>query len=138
MTADPPAPMAMEGDRSEGPPYRHARWNDEGSPPAPPAAHPVKDIVLPLAVVIGLLANALLAGIAWGRIGQRMDTNEATDGRQNSQIEKLDERFMDLRDGVRDLTRDLVEDRRKFDGLEDYTRGRIDRLPYHPAPSPRR
>jgi hypothetical protein len=92
----------------------------------------MREVVLPLAVVIGLIVNALLVGTAWGRLGQRLDTNEALDAAQGSRIEKVEERVQTLRDTLRDLTRDRLEDRKEFDKLEDYTRGRVDRLPYHP------
>lgn len=104
-------------------------------PPAPP--HPVKDVVLPLAVVIGLIANALMIGVAWGRFGQRMDTYETIQSSHAGRIEKMEEREQALRDRVRDVERDNKEADRRFFLLDDYTRGRIDRLPYKPPPPAR-
>jgi hypothetical protein len=97
----------------------------------------MREVVLPLAVVIGLIVNALLVGTAWGRLGQRLDTNDAVDASQTSRIEKSEERLQTLRDTVRDLSRDAQEDRKNFLQLEDYSRGRIDRLPYHSPPTRR-
>lgn len=142
MTADPPmpTPLAMEGERVDMDGtgnFRQRRWDDE-RPPPPPQPHPVKDIVLPLAVVIALIANALFVGVAWGRFTERQAINEALDSVQSASLKEHDKQLLDLRDAVRDLARDRAEDRKEFILLEDYTRGRIDRLPYHPAPSPRR
>ncbi len=139
MTAEPTAPAMMEGDRArdlEGTgSFRHRRWDDDDRPPPPPPPpHPVKDIVLPLAVVIGLLANALMIGVAWGRFSQRMDTYEASQQRQDQRITKAEEGVLSLRDRMHDVERDIKEAERRFLLLDDYTRGRIDKLPYH-APS---
>lgn len=144
MTADPPvqAPIAaMEGDERqrdlEGTGNFRRRWED--APPAPPtpAQHPVKDIVLPLAVVIGLIANALMIGIAWGRFSQRMDTYEGVQASQDQRITKTEEEVLRLRDRLRDAERDIDDGERRFLLLDDYTRGRVDRLPYK-APPPAR
>jgi uncharacterized protein HemX len=98
--------------------------------------HPVKDVVLPLAVVVGLIANALVIGVAWGRFSQRMDTYEAAQVNHTRRIEKMEEKEQAMRDRVRDLERDAKESERRFWLLDDYTRGRIDRLPYKtPAPA---
>lgn len=32
-----------------------------------------REVVLPLAMVIGLIANVLVVGVAWGRLGERLD-----------------------------------------------------------------
>ena len=104
-------------------------------PPAPP--HPVKDVVLPLAVVIGLIANALMIGVAWGRFSQRMDTYESVQSNHSTRIEKIEQREQDLRDRVRDVERDNKEADRRFMLFDDYTRGRIDRLPYKSPPPSR-
>lgn len=100
-------------------------------------SHPVKDIVLPLAVVIGLVANALLIGIAWGRITARVEQVEATVTTALAKNLEQDRSITDFRDRMHDLERDVKEDERRFQLLDDYTRGRIDRLPYK-APSPAR
>jgi len=138
MTADPPVPIAMEDRRlEETGSFRHRRWDDEGPAPPPPPQHPVKDIVLPLAVVIGLLANALMIGIAWGRFSQRMDTYEGVQSTLVQRLTKAEEAALALRDRMRDAERDIDENERRFLLLDDYTRGRVDRLPYK-APPPAR
>jgi hypothetical protein len=99
--------------------------------------HPVKDIVIPLAVVIMLCANALLIGIAWGRITARVEqvaTDVTTEHQKN---DAQDRSILDLRDRMHDAERDLKENDRRFNLFDDYTRGRIDRLPYK-APPPAR
>lgn len=98
---------------------------------------PMKDVVLPLAVVLGLVGNALFVGIAWGKLTQRQDTQETRSLAQEKRLDSLSEQYQVLRDKVRDLDRDASEHREDFKLLEDYTRGRIDRLPYHAPPSTR-
>ena len=102
------------------------------------APHPVKDIVLPLAVVVALITNALMVGIAWGRLGQRLDTLDTGQREHREAIQALQRQNQETRDRLRDLERDAIEDRKDFDFLEDYTRGRIDRLPYKAPPAARR
>lgn len=97
--------------------------------------HPVKDIVLPLVVVLALVANALMVGISWGRFSQRLDTIDLLMGQQDRRVESLEKGAQDLRDRVHDVEREAIEDRKGFQGLENYTRGRIDRLPWHPPPA---
>lgn len=99
--------------------------------------HPVKDIVIPLAVVITLLANALLVGIAWGRITARVEQVEGAVAGEHNRNGDQDRALLELRDRMHDAERDIKEDERRFGLLDDYTRGRIDRLPYK-APSPAR
>lgn len=103
----------------------------------PEGQNPMKDIVLPLAVVIGLVGNALFVGIAWGRLTMRQEAAETRLGSAEGRLNGLADKHDALRDKVRDLERDAEEDRKDFRLLEDYTRGRIDRLPYN-APSSRR
>jgi hypothetical protein len=140
MTADPPVPLAMEGERVDlegtGSSFRHRRWDDDGRP-APPPPHPVKDIVLPLAGVIALIANALLVGISWGRFSQRMETYEGVQTVLERRITKAEEQALELRDRVRDAERDIKDGDRRFLLLDDYTRGRVDRLPYKSPPPAR-
>lgn len=99
--------------------------------------HPVKDIVLPLAVVVALITNALMIGVAWGRLGQRLDTLDSGQREQREALKDLGETDQAIKDRLRDLERDASEDRKDFQLLEDYTRGRIDRLPYHAPPARR-
>jgi hypothetical protein len=99
--------------------------------------HPVREIVLPLVVVLGLIGNALIIGVAWGRFSQRMDTYESGQVEVKEKNRQQDEKIESQRDRLRDLERDAIEDRKTFNLFEDYARGRIDRLPYHPPPSRR-
>lgn len=100
-------------------------------------SHPVKDIVLPLAVVIGLVGNALMIGVAWGRISSRVDVVERGYHDERSRNNDQDQGIQTLRDRMHDAERDIKEDQRRFLQLDDYTRGRIDRMPYK-APPPAR
>lgn len=101
------------------------------------ASHPVKDIVLPLAVVIGLVGNALYVGSWGGRTGQRLDSIDQRLSEHSKELEKTSEVLSSIKERLRDLERDRDEDRRNFLLLEDYTRGRIDRLPYRAPPARR-
>lgn len=103
----------------------------------PPTEHPVKDIVIPLAVVIALLSNALLIGIAWGRITSRVEQVESGIAVEHAKNSDQDRSIGDLRDRMHDAERDLKEDEKRFQVFDDYTRGRIDRLPYKPPPPAR-
>lgn len=101
--------------------------------------HPVREIVLPLAVAVGLIVNALMVGISWGRMGQRMDTIDQSQARQAETLKNVNESLQNLRDRVHDLERDAKDDRKDFDALDLFTRGRIERLPWHmPGPRPPR
>ena len=102
-----------------------------------PTEHPVKDIVIPLAVVLTLIANALLVGIAWGRITARVEQTENGIAIEHGKNSDQDRSIMDLRDRMHDVERDIKEDDRRFGLLDDYTRGRIDRLPYKSPPPAR-
>jgi len=99
--------------------------------------HPVREIVLPLAIVIGLLGNALLIGVSWGRFTQRLDILDQRQEVQSGVLDGHGKAIQDTKDRVHDLERDIKEDERRFLLLDDYTRGRIDRLPYK-APPPSR
>jgi hypothetical protein len=99
--------------------------------------HPVKDIVIPLAVVIMLCANALLIGVAWGRITARVENVETGVAIEHQRNIEQDHSLVDLRDRMHDAERDIREGEKRFVLFDDYTRGRIDRLPYHPPPPAR-
>jgi len=99
--------------------------------------HPVKDIVIPLAVVLTLIANALLVGIAWGRITSRVEQVEGGVATEHQKNIDQDRDIINLRDRMHDTERDRKQDDDRFRLFDDYTRGRIDRLPYK-APPPAR
>jgi hypothetical protein len=103
----------------------------------PLSEHPVKEIVLPLAVVMGLVGNALFIGISWGRVTQRLDIMDQKQDAQSSVIDSHSKSIQDVKDRVHDLERDMKENERRFMLLDDYTRGRIDKYPYK-APGPSR
>lgn len=99
--------------------------------------HPVKDIVLPLITVIALLSNALLIGVAWGRFSYRMEVSERNIQLEHEANKEQNREIQGLKDRAHDLERDMKENERRFLHLDDYTRGRIDKLPYK-APPPAR
>lgn|GEM_PF-5589316 len=103
----------------------------------PTTDHPVKDIVIPLAVVLTLIANALLVGIAWGKITSQVEQIKGGVISIEQKNTERDRAVTDLRDRMHDAERDIKEDERRFGLLDDYTRGRIDRLPYKSPPPAR-
>lgn len=98
------------------------------------AQHPVKDIVLPLAVVIGLITNALFVGIAWGKINYRMEISEREIALQREVAKEQNREIESLKDRAHDIERDRKDDLRNFLILDNYTRGRIDHMPYKSPP----
>lgn len=100
----------------------------------PPVSHPVKDIVLPLTVVVGLVVNAFFMGNVWGKISYRMDIMDFTLSEEKAKNSEQDKHLQALRDRTHDLERDNKDQDRRFLLLDDYTRGRIDRMPYKPPP----
>lgn len=96
----------------------------------PSLTHPVRDIVLPLATVMVLVGNTLMIGIAWGRITQKQETYEFYQSETRQQMREALQLMEKIEDRVHDLERDAVQDRKDFSLLENYTRGRIDHLPY--------
>lgn len=135
--ADAPATM-MAGEEFDGTAIRRILQEiAEGVRAQPPSPHPVKDVVLPLAVVITLLANALMIGIAWGRFSQRMENYEGAAQKLESRVTGGESAIRSIQDRMHDAERDIKEDERRFGLLDDYTRGRIDRLPYKSPPPAR-
>jgi predicted nucleic acid-binding Zn-ribbon protein len=102
----------------------------------PEDAHPVREIVLPLAVVLGLVANGILVGVAWGKLSTVVTVINENQTKQSDQLKELTVRVQGIGDRLHDVERDAEQDRRDFRTLEDYTRGRVDRLQYRaPAAS---
>lgn len=97
----------------------------------------MKELALPVTIVLALLANAVMYGTDRGRSAQRLDGIEASNTEIKSgvnavradvaavarqQLEaQVDQR--DIRRQVDGLNRDLLL-------LKDYTEGRISHLPY--------
>lgn len=87
------------------------------------------------------------AGVWWlSRLSFRVEDLErfrdaqlVINSKTNEQLEQAHDgtAIQSLKDRIRDLERDAISDRKDFTLLEDYTRGRIDRLPFHP-PATRR
>lgn len=66
--------------------------------------HPVRDVVLPLAVVIGLLGNALGFGIAWGKITSRVEVVERAQADERETNAEQSRRIEAIRDQMHVLT----------------------------------
>jgi hypothetical protein len=91
------------------------------APPPPP--HPVKDIVLPLAVVIGLIGNAWWGGVGWGKVSTQLESIINTLATTVAAVSTHDKEITELQARVASQEKEL----RLF---KMYTKGRIARLPY--------
>jgi hypothetical protein len=95
----------------------------EEAKPAPSVAHPVKDVVLPLAVVLGLVGNAWWAGEGWGRVNTKLDQLIHAQSQVVLDVTALEKDVVDLKTRMKAQEEAL----RVF---KMYTKGRIARLPY--------
>jgi hypothetical protein len=102
---------------------RLRRRDDWGPPPPPVVQHPVKDIALPLAMVLGLVANAWWAGDGWGRVNTKLDQLIQTQAATVEIVTGLEKDVLDLKARMRGQQEEL----RLF---KAYTKGRIARMPY--------
>jgi hypothetical protein len=93
------------------------------APEPPPTPHPVKDIVLPLAVVIGLIGNAWWGGVGWGKVSTQLETILAT---LNSTVTTVNGQGRD----IIELQAKVAAQEKELRLFKMYTKGRIARLPY--------
>lgn len=91
--------------------------------PAPPAPHPVKDIVLPLAVVIGLIGNAWWGGVGWGKVSTQLETIVTT---LNTTVLNVNGQGRE----IVELQARMAAQEKEMRLFKMYTKGRIARLPY--------
>jgi hypothetical protein len=97
-------------------------------------SHPVRDIVLPLLTLIAFSASAIGWGVTWGKVSTRVDITEKLYTEVHDKNTAQDLTLQSLKDRTHDLERDLKEDRQRFMLFDDYTRGRIQDLPYRSPP----
>lgn len=83
----------------------------------------MKDIVIPLAVVLTLLGNAWWAGVTWGRVSTQLETITATLTSHSETVAVHDKEIAALEARVK-----AQEDALRL--FKMYTKGRIARLPY--------
>lgn len=91
--------------------------------PASSAPHPVKDIVLPLAVVIGLIGNAWWGGVGWGKVSTQLETILST---LTSTVATVNSQGRD----IIELQTRVAAQEKELRLFKMYTKGRIARLPY--------
>lgn len=96
--------------------------------------HPIKEIVMPLLTILLFVANAIGWGVTWGKVTTRVDVTEKLYIEANNKNLSQDLAIQSLKDRTHDLERDAKEDRKRFLLFDDYTRGRIQDLPYKPPP----
>ena len=89
-----------------------------------------KEFMLPVAVVIGLLGNALFVGTAWGRYGERLDRIDTTLVEVNKKLVTADAADFDVRMKLAIIERDLDRLQTEHRLLKDFVEGRISHLPY--------
>jgi hypothetical protein len=99
------------------------RVSVQSSGPANGTAHPVKDIVLPLAVVIGLIGNAWWGGVGWGKVSTQLETILVT---LNSTVSTVNGHGRE----IIELQARIAAQEKEMRLFKMYTKGRIARLPY--------
>jgi hypothetical protein len=102
---------------------RRARPRPRGKVVAPRTEHPVKDIVLPLAVVIGLIGNAWWGGVGWGKVSTQLELLIKTQAAMVATVNGLEKEVLSLQSR-------LKAQEEGFRLFKAYTKGRIARLPY--------
>lgn len=91
---------------------------------------PMKDVVLPLAVVIGLIGNAWWGGVGWGKVSTKLDSIMDRIGSTQVQVTQLraDSDAIDRRLLAIESRMKAQEEQLRL--FKMYTKGRIARLPY--------
>lgn len=93
--------------------------------------HPVREIVLPLAVVIGLIANAFWSGVGWGNVSSKLTTVIDAMNAIGRRTDSLEHDVAELKVWQATQVKDDADRDRAFSQFKMYTKGRIARLPYH-------
>jgi hypothetical protein len=96
----------------------------------PQSEHPVREIVLPLAVVLALLGNAWYGGVGWGRVSTQLEGVLAAIGGIRDRVAAVESDLAKIK--VWQQSQDLEDRARdeRFRLFKMYTKGRIARLPY--------
>jgi hypothetical protein len=94
------------------------------------SGNPVREIVLPLAVVLGLIGNAWWGGVGWGKVSNQLEqvlmTQKSVEGRATA----IETRMADFEIWKRVHEREQALRDHEFRLFRMYTKGRIARLPY--------
>jgi hypothetical protein len=97
----------------------------------------VKELALPVTIVLALLANAVMYGTDRGRSAQRLDGIEASNAEIKSGVNAVRADVAAVARQQLEAQVDQRDIRRQLDGLnrdllllKDYTEGRIAHLPY--------
>ena len=93
--------------------------------------HPVREIVLPLAVVIGLIANAFWSGVGWGQVSSKLTTLIDSVATMSKRTDNVEHDLAELKIWKATQAKEDAERDKAFGLLKMYTKGRIARLPYH-------
>lgn len=91
---------------------------------------PIREIVLPLAVVISLIGSAWWSGVGWGTVATKLDTLTTLVSSVQSDVGILRGDVAALEKRQADLEARLKTQEDAFRLFKMYTKGRIARLPY--------
>jgi len=94
------------------------------------AGNPVREIVLPLAVVLGLIGNAWWGGLGWGRVSNQLEEVLASQKSVESRTGAIEIRMTDFETWRRVHEAEQIRRDQEFRLFKMYTKGRISRLPY--------
>lgn len=124
-------PDDREDDDLDSTAVRRRRQTEEREPPRSPAmAHPVKEIVLPLATVLLLVGNAWWAGVGWGKVSTQLEGVLAALGGFGTRVTATEADIAELKAWRRTQEQDDRMRDERFRLFRMYTKGRIARLPY--------
>ena len=91
---------------------------------------PMRDIVIPLAVVIGLIGNAWWGGVGWGRVNGKLDTIVDSIRSTQGEVSQLRNDALEIDRKLAALESRMKQQEDAFRLFKMYTKGRIARLPY--------
>lgn len=91
---------------------------------------PVREIVLPLAVVLGLVGNAWWGGMGWGKVSSQLDVVLTSLASLQGRTGAAESRLTELETWKRVHEKEQEKRDQEFRLFKLYTKGRIARLPY--------
>jgi hypothetical protein len=94
------------------------------------ASHPVREVVLPLAVVLALVGQAWYAGMGWGTVGTKLDVLTALVASAQKDVGALSGEVQALKERQGKLDDRMKAQEEAHRLFKMYTKGRIARLPY--------
>lgn len=102
--------------------------NSQQDPPK--GGGPVREVVLPLAMVLALVGNAWWGGVGWGRVSSQLDQVLASMNDLRGRTSSVEQRLSEVESWRRMQEENLKQRDQEFRLFKMYTKGRIARLPY--------